>query len=44
VVLKSPISRTAVKKDIEEALRRSAEVDAQKIGVDANGHTVTLTG
>jgi osmotically-inducible protein OsmY len=30
--------------DIEEALRRSAEVDAQKIGVDANGHTVTLTG
>jgi osmotically-inducible protein OsmY len=44
VVLKSPINRTAVKKDIEEALKRSAEVDAQKIGVDAIGHTVTLTG
>jgi osmotically-inducible protein OsmY len=44
VVLKSPISRTAVKKDIEEALKRSAEIDARKIGVDANGHTVTLTG
>jgi osmotically-inducible protein OsmY len=42
--LKSPISKTAVKTDIEAALKRSAEVDAQKIGVDTNGHTVTLTG
>lgn len=44
VALKSPISVTAVKTDIEAALRRSAEVDAHKIGVDTNGHTVTLTG
>jgi osmotically-inducible protein OsmY len=44
VVLKSPISRTAVKKDIEAALKRRADIDAQKIGVDANGHAVTLTG
>jgi osmotically-inducible protein OsmY len=44
VTLKSPISRTAVKADIEAALKRSAEVDAQNIGVDTNDHTVTLTG
>jgi len=44
LTLKSPISKTAVKTDIEAALKRSAEVDAQKIGVDTNGHTVTLTG
>jgi len=44
VALKSAISATAVKTDIEAALKRSAEVDAHKIGVDTNGHTVTLTG
>ena len=44
VALKSPISGTAIKTDIEAALKRSAEVDARKIGVDTNGHTVTLTG
>jgi osmotically-inducible protein OsmY len=44
VALKSPISRTAVKTDIEAALKRSAEIDAQKIGVATNGHIVTLTG
>src|SRR5712671_43136 len=44
VALKSPISATAVKTDIEAALKRSAEIDAHKIGVDTNGHTVTLTG
>lgn len=43
VTLKSQI-RTAVKQDIEAALKRSAELDARKIGVDTDGHTVTLTG
>jgi osmotically-inducible protein OsmY len=35
---------SAVKTDIEEALRRSATQDAQKIHVDVDGGVVTLTG
>ena len=43
VGLPSPISRAVVKTDIEAALKRSAEIDAQTIGVATDGHTVTLT-
>ena len=37
-------SPTEVKARIEEALKRSAEVDARNIEVDADGGTVTLRG
>jgi osmotically-inducible protein OsmY len=33
-----------IKRKIEEALRRSAEVDASRINVESNGDEVTLTG
>lgn len=33
-----------VKKKIEEALKREAEREARRIGVEVNGSTVTLTG
>jgi len=42
--IKSPVSQAIVSADIEAALKRSAAVDAQRIGVLVNGHTVTLTG
>ena len=42
--VKSPVSQGAVKSDIEAALKRSAQLDAESIGVRADGHTVTLTG
>jgi osmotically-inducible protein OsmY len=44
VDLKSPVSQAAVKSDIEAALKRSAQLDAQSIGVQAAGHSVILTG
>jgi osmotically-inducible protein OsmY len=37
-------SASQVKTKIEDALRRSAEVDARRIGVSAHGSTVTLHG
>ena len=37
-------SPTQVKAKIEEALKRSAEIDARNIEVDADGGTVTLRG
>ena len=37
-------SASQVKTKIEEALRRSAELDARRIGVSAEGSTVTLHG
>jgi osmotically-inducible protein OsmY len=37
-------SASQVKTKIEDALRRSAEVDARRIGVSASGSTVTLHG
>ena len=37
-------SPTQVKAKIEEALKRSAEIDARNIEVDADGATVTLRG
>jgi osmotically-inducible protein OsmY len=42
--IKSPVSQAIVSADIEAALERSAAVDAQRIGVRVDGHTVTLTG
>jgi osmotically-inducible protein OsmY len=42
--IKSPVSEAIVSADIEAALERSAVVDAQRIGVRVDGHTVTLTG
>jgi len=42
--IKSPVDQVVVSADIEAALRRSAEVDAQRIGVLVDGHAVTLTG
>ncbi|HZC38816.1 MAG TPA: BON domain-containing protein [Sphingomicrobium sp.] len=44
VRIKSTVSPTDVRKKIEEALRRSAEVDANHITVVADGSTVTLRG
>jgi osmotically-inducible protein OsmY len=35
---------SAVKTDIETALKRRAKKDAQKISVEVRGSTVTLTG
>jgi osmotically-inducible protein OsmY len=42
--IKAGVNATDVKRKIEEALRRSAEVDASHIIVEANGGTVTLRG
>jgi osmotically-inducible protein OsmY len=44
VAVKSKVSTTEVKTKIEEALRRSAEVDARSIFVSAQDGTVTLDG
>jgi osmotically-inducible protein OsmY len=44
ISIKSPVSQAAIKSDIEAALKRRAQLDAQSIGVKAEGHTVTLTG
>jgi len=38
------MSAADVKTDIEEALRRSAEVDARRVNVDVSDSRVTLTG
>lgn len=42
--LRPKVSAMQVKDRIEEALRRTAEVDARRIHVDAHGEKVTLTG
>jgi osmotically-inducible protein OsmY len=44
ITIKSPVSQVAVRSDIEAALKRSAQLDAQNIGVKVDGHNVTLTG
>jgi osmotically-inducible protein OsmY len=44
ISLKSPVSQVAVKSDIEAALKRSAQLDAESIRVQADGHSITLTG
>jgi osmotically-inducible protein OsmY len=44
VGIKAPVSQVVVSADIEAALERSAEIDAENVGVRVDGHTVTLTG
>ena len=44
ILLRPKIEPTEVKRKIEEALRRSAEVDASRITVEANGGEVVLKG
>jgi osmotically-inducible protein OsmY len=44
IVVKPKVSLSAVKSDIEAALKRRATADAQKISVGVRGGDVTLTG
>ena len=44
IVVKPHVSPSDVKRKIEDALRRSAETDAQRIQVDVQGSKVILTG
>ena len=44
IAIKPSVSSSAVKSDIEAALKRRAKSDAQKISVDVRGSDVTLTG
>lgn len=44
IALKPSVQPTAVKDSIEKALKRDAEVDAEKVKVAADGGKVTLTG
>ena len=44
IVVRSPMSHGDVKTRIEEAFRRSAEIDAQRVTVETRDGAVTLTG
>ena len=44
VKLKPRVSPTEVKRKIEEAFRRSAEIDASRVTIEASNGTVTLKG
>ena len=44
IVLKPRVTPSEIKSKIEDAFRRSAEVDAKRITVEANGGEVTLKG
>ena len=44
LIRKPKVSSSAVKSDIEAALKRRATADAQKISVEVHGADVTLTG
>jgi osmotically-inducible protein OsmY len=44
MTIKSTVSATAVKSEIEMALRRAARRDANEISVDVRGNDVTLSG
>jgi osmotically-inducible protein OsmY len=44
ILLRPHAEPTEIKRKIQEALRRSAEVDANRIEVEANGGTVILKG
>ena len=44
IAIKSKVSLSAVKSDIEAALKRRAHADAQKISVEVRGADVTLSG
>ena len=44
IKIKPRVSPTEVKSKIEEAIKRSAEMDARRISVDVQGGKVTLWG
>ena len=44
IALKPTVSLSAVKSDIEAALKRAAQIDAQNISVTVQGNEVTLSG
>ena len=44
IAIKPTLKASAVKSDIESALKRTAAADAKKIHVDVQGSDVTLTG
>lgn len=44
ITIKPKVTATAVKSDIEAALKRHAQADANKISVSVSGSDVTLTG
>jgi osmotically-inducible protein OsmY len=44
ITVKSPVSPSQVKQNIDNALRRAAELDAQQIKVDVHDSKVTLRG
>jgi osmotically-inducible protein OsmY len=44
IAIKPRVSPTKIKSKIEDALKRSAELDARRISVDVNGSEVTLRG
>ena len=44
IVLKPTVAPAEIKRKIEEAFKRSAQIDASQITVEANGGTVTLRG
>ena len=44
ITIKSKVSSSAIKSDIEAALKRRAQADTKKIAVEVHGANVTLTG
>lgn len=44
IMVKPKVEPTDVKRKIEEAFRRSAEIDASRVSVEANGSEVVLKG
>lgn len=44
IVIKPRVQPSEIKRKIEEAFKRSAEIDAERITVDANGSEVILKG
>ena len=44
VVVKAPVTATDVRHKIEEAFRRSADVDSRRVSVEAHNGTVVLRG
>jgi osmotically-inducible protein OsmY len=44
IMVKPKVEPTDVKRKIEEAFRRNAEIDANRVSVEANGSEVVLKG
>ena len=44
IALKPRVAPLEIKQNIEDAFRRNAIIDAQKVAVDASGSEVTLRG